>query len=448
MTHPVTSRVMVWLADTGDCKTKAWHIGCLICKKQGFKNVFGKFQAEPKLCNILRHANCDQHKAAVEKFEAEGEKVEDGLQQKEVPAMAVNYAHFIFQRTLLSTASSFSNFQSWVKSAQLTGANIPDGAIGPQVSRQLLAVMAGREREVTKKLLTHCAACALKQDGRGDAVAVDCKLVLWRWPPGLPTDPPIHGLKSLNNGKAPWVACRFAVLTELGADHGADALLHSFESVLSKHADDEEHLRSLAEKVRFLITDGARDELSAGRKFMAQYPSTKFHLVDECHTAMLALKKVLAADPEIELVERLLVSGKKPYSVAKWLSTSGIASSYFKDEERADAVAVLENLSWAMQRFDSRKRPLSRICLRLKQVFGCLASLAESKQKHASECKKLLESLSGPHTNRLVLAAMLADVAWEHSAWVHSGDYNDPCPVALEAAQEKFFLRCSSWDPL
>lgn len=122
MTHPVTSRVMVWLADTGDCKTKAWHIGCLICKKQGFKNVFGKFRAEPKLCNILRHANCDQHKAAVEKFEAEDEKVEDGLQQKEVPAMAVNYAHFIFQRTLLSTASSFSNFQSWVKSAQLTGA--------------------------------------------------------------------------------------------------------------------------------------------------------------------------------------------------------------------------------------------------------------------------------------------------------------------------------------
>jgi len=113
---------MVWLADTGDCKTKAWHIGCLICKKQGFKNVFGKFRAEPKLCNILRHANCDQHKAAVEKFEAEDEKVEDGLQQKEVPAMAVNYAHFIFQRTLLSTASSFSNFQSWVKSAQLTGA--------------------------------------------------------------------------------------------------------------------------------------------------------------------------------------------------------------------------------------------------------------------------------------------------------------------------------------
>lgn len=441
--HPVTGRVVVWLSDTGDAKKKSWHIGCLLCQGQGFKNVFAKFQAQPKLCNILRHAECDQHKEAVEAFQSRGEKVdgEPEPETRELEKYAVGYCHFIFQRTLLATGSSFTSFPKWIQSAQLSGADIPHGAIGDAVSRQLLQTMADRERQVNMKLFAHCSAAGLQQDGRGDAVAVTCKMVLWRWPPGLSTDPPVHGVLSLNNGKAPWIVCRVAALTELKADRGADALLDSLESTLCKHSQDENNLKDIAGKIWFVTTDGAADELSAGRKFMNKHRNVRFHFTDECHTAMLALKKVLSADPEIEEVERLLVSGKRPYSVAKWLSTSDICAAHFKDEERADAVSVLENLSWAMQRFDSRKKPLARICLRLQQVFGALASVAESKHKMAADARKLLESLSGDHTNRLVLAAMLADLCWEHSAWVHFGDFTDPCPVALEAAQDKFFLR-------
>ena len=266
-------------------------------------------------------------------------------------------------------------------------------------------------------------------------------MLLWQWPAGLPRDPPISGVQSLNSGKGPWVVSRIAALTELGSDHGSEALYQSFESACNRYATDPADLELLKAKLHFVTTDGAADELAAGRRMQASYPNMFFHATDECHTAMLALKKVLAADPEIEETERLLVSSKNPPSLAKWLSTSGVASSYFKEHERMDCVQVLESLSFALQRFDSRKKPLSRISMRLQQAFGALASVAESRHKHAPEAKRTLEALSGQNSSRLVLAAMLADVTWEHSYWVHSGDYNNPSPVDLQQAEERFFLR-------
>ena len=105
-----------------------------------------------------------------------------------------------------------------------------------------------------------------------------------------------------------------------------------------------------------LVTVGASDELAAGSFASRSLPHLAFRL-DESHSAM---KKVLKADPEVQKTEELLVCGQE--SVSKFRKTSGTAKSLLQAAEMEDAVGVLFLSSWAMQRFDSKKKPLARVC--------------------------------------------------------------------------------------
>ena len=51
-------------------------------------------------------------------------------------------------------------------------------------------------------------------------------------------------------------------------------------------------------------------------------------------------------DPEIGAVDKLLVTGKKPYSLAKFLSTSDVFREKFGDAQQAEGVAFLKNFGW------------------------------------------------------------------------------------------------------
>ena len=119
----------------------------------------------------------------------------------------------------------------------------------------------------------------------------------------------------------------------------------------------------------------SRAVLAAGSFASRKLPHLAFRLVDESQSAMLLLQKVLMADPEVHKTEELLVSGQE--SASKFLTTSGIAKSLSQAAEMEDAVGVLFSLSWAMQRFGSRKKPLAKVCQRLRQVFSTLAKAAE-----------------------------------------------------------------------
>ena len=85
MKDPASGQKVSWLSDNGDKKDKPWHLGCVLCHRHGFKNAFGKFQANPKLGNILRHSESSQHVMAVSKHHADDAENDSKTQQKTWP---------------------------------------------------------------------------------------------------------------------------------------------------------------------------------------------------------------------------------------------------------------------------------------------------------------------------------------------------------------------------
>ena len=75
-------------------------------------------------------------------------------------------------------------------------------------------------------------------------------------------------------------------------------------------------------------------------------------------------------DTEVATVEQLLLSGKKPPSLSKFMSTSLRFRRRFKEEQQAECLQVLEHMGWAPQRFTSKAlRLLGPMALRLRDFF-------------------------------------------------------------------------------
>ena len=56
----------------------------------------------------------------------------------------------------------------------------------------------------------------------------------------------------------------------------------------------------------------------------ATFPRLAFHAWDESHSAQALLRNSMREDPEITITDSLLVTRKKPPSLAKFLSTSTV----------------------------------------------------------------------------------------------------------------------------
>ena len=67
------------------------------------------------------------------------------------------------------------------------------------------------------------------------------------------------------------------------------------------------------------------------------------------------------------------MTGKKPYSLAKFLSTSMVFRKTVGDAQRVeDDIAFVQNFGWAPQRFNSRARPYARESRRWKVIFNAV----------------------------------------------------------------------------
>ena len=333
---PRTQRPISWLYDTPNPDRDFWHIGCTICNRAGKTGPFAKCQAEPKRSNIERHGKCDGHKAAVAQHVAqvrneENPDVEDGkdLAFSSSP-LAVGYSHIMFQRVLIKTGSSFLSFKDWLKTAQLSGADVPTGAFGNKVSAQLTEVMAMQELAVTQKLFEAASVAAVIQDARDDKVPVLLKLVLWNWPRGLPRHEgklPAGVTAFGPKGGAPWVGVRVATVGT------AAEKSEGLSIAVAKASLDEAKADINKRKVRFVVTDGAFDALSYADAAVAELPNCRFHSEDESHGAMTILKHAMKGDEEIAATDALFVSGKNPYSLAKFMGTSSHFARLFQAEQ-------------------------------------------------------------------------------------------------------------------
>ena len=294
----------------------------------------------------MRHKTSPQHIAALAHFAGKAHAAHDDTaisgadnssdDERKQPC-AVGYSHVLFQRMLVESGGSFTQFPKWLATARLTGADVPGGAEGRKVSKQLCQVMAERETHVTTKLLDSCARAGLAQDARGPFALTLFKLVLWQWPRGLSrgktgTFLPC-GVVSLNSGNAPWVATRIAAVAE-GKDKAA-----LLEDAVAKNSSSDTQFLANLKKPGSLATDGAFDALSAGaRANSAGNLHLPFRTADESHTGILVLKHALQCDDEVREAERLICSGKDPKSLSRFLKNSSHLANGLQAAEQADCL--------------------------------------------------------------------------------------------------------------
>ena len=364
-------------------------------------------------------------------------------------AHTIGYRAFLFSRVLLETKGTFRNFEQW-SAAAVTG----DSAAASVASRwqctRRLKTIAEYERLVTQSFLKAGTAHRLQADGLDRTYQVEIGTVLWRFPASLRYFQDHCGrfpwLTSLGD-KGPWLVERVIGMHEFPDDMGTDAKVSMLESCVRRAAvsvsadlnvDLHSHIR---QNVRVWTSDGA--DRDVGLAATGPFPNLAFHAWDESHSAGRLLQNALKDDPEIGAVDKLLVTGKKPYSLAKFLSTSGVFRKKFGDAQQAEGVAFLRNFGWAPQRFESRAKPYARECRRWNAIWTSVAAEAASASDKGRKelAESFLSELGGEYSRRLLLAGFLADLAAEHYAWVASGDKANPDTTTVVARAESFCRR-------
>ena len=148
-------------------------------------------------------------------------------------------------------------------------------------------------------------------------------------------------------------------------------------TVKNAAGDPDDFEDSIAGKVMFDAKDNASDETLCSQTAKAVFK----HMIDfgdTTHTMQLIIKHATAGEPEVKLVEEVLLTNKKPHkSVSGLLRDSSAARSSFTEEQEQQAEAVLRHLSWSPQRMSSRHKPYGRASLRPGALFAFLATRAE-----------------------------------------------------------------------
>ena len=265
---------------------------------------------------------------------------------------------------------------------------------------------------------------------------VEIGAVLWTFPAALEpvrADLAKSGCISCLGARGPWVAERLIGMHEFPSEMNLEGKASMVEDAVRSatlgtdgEVDTELH-QHILRGTRVWTSDGADLDVGHALAEDGRFSSLVCHAWDESHSAGRLLASALKHDQEVLEVDRLLVTGKKPYSLAKFVSTSDVFRKKFTDAQVAASVAFVRNFGWAPQRFQSRARPYARETRRWHAIWSAVAAEADGKDaKRRALALHLLSSLSGPNSMRLLLGGMLADLSAEHYSWVATGDKANP----------------------
>ena len=168
---------------------------------------------------------------------------------------------------------------------------------------------------------------------------------------------------------------------EMGLD-GKVTMVEAAVRDLAREQDgtiDVDLHQRVSQRVRVWTSDG--QDRDVGLALSKPFPRMAFHARDESHSAGRLLLHALRHDAEIKLVDELLVTGKKPYSLAKFLSTSDVFRKKVGDAQAEQDVAFVRNFGWAPQRFQSRARPYARAARRWGAIWSAVAEEASSTNR-------------------------------------------------------------------
>ncbi len=191
--------------------------------------------------------------------------------------------------------------------------------------------------------------------------------------------------------------------------------------------------------------------------FLKRYQSTLRVVVpwmgasDGADLVSQVLEHAVRDHEEAKLIDGLLVSGcaaaptlnfgKKPTSLAKFLSQSEVFKKRCSEAQRLSAINLCVEFGYAPQRYASRSRPLSRESRRWAPIWDSLAAEASGNGPRAQLARFFLEELGGTNSHRLLFGGMLTDIAVEHYQWIAGGGQGNPDPSHACSGHDLFMQR-------
>ena len=414
-TNPVTLKKDTWLG----AAENGWGV-CLICAayrgrrcRSDFGRGVGNFR---RLANILRHAACKEHQQAEDAWK-ERVRAEGSHQGAETFSEAATAApgapvfdrkEFPFRsgraviatRALLETSSSFRSFDVW--RSVLLGDERADVGSSFQC-RQLVSTMAQYEKLVTQRIIKEGVVFRLSADGLDRTYQVELGTVLWSMPKALDfllSYGTNAGWLEQLGPNGPWIVERLIGMREFPRGMDCDGKATMIEDCVRRacqtaggELDVKLHKHVRAE-TRAWCSDGA--DLDVPLAASSTFPGLTFHAWDESHSAQALLNNSIKQDAEITETESLLVTRKKPPSLAKFLSTSTVFRNTVGLQQQDSDIAFVKNIGWAPQRFNSRARPLARESQRWDIIFKALGEESQGgNQDRRILARGILEGLGG-----------------------------------------------------
>ena len=375
--HPVSGKKETWLA------FKNGFAVCLICASHSKQAASAKSKYASGQGNLLRkdsilqHGRSGEHTAAhqamMQRLRATDSRgppgtvaIFDGLEPAEsaraesaraekptahrvvtrTPLTTTGCRAVIAARAMLETSSSFDSIDVWL--GALTSGD-REALESSWHTKRLVMAMAQYERIQTHRLLKEGAVFRLAADGQERTYQVEIGTVLWSFPASLQQFCR-HGqqdgwLQELGP-RGPWVVERIIGMREFPQDMNSDGKVAMIEDCVRRacqspggHIDVKLHQHVCAQ-TRAWCSDGA--DLGVATAASASFPGLKFHAWDESHSAQRMCSNAMVDDDEITTTDKLLVTGKKPYSLAKFLSTSMVFRKKMGDAQLADEVSFVK----------------------------------------------------------------------------------------------------------
>ncbi len=209
--------------------------------------------------------------------------------------------------------------------------------------------MAQYEKDLTHRLLRDGAVFRLQADGLERTYQVEIGTVIWSLSSDLEhvlTHGERAGWLEVLGPRGPWIVERIIGMQEFPQRMDCDGKVTMLEACVrraclsaSGEVDTKLH-QHVRDQTRVWCSDGA--DLQVPMTASASFPGLVFHAWDEAHSAQRLCANAMTDGDEVSITDQLLVTGKKPYSLAKFLSTSMVFRKTMTNAQLADSVAFVK----------------------------------------------------------------------------------------------------------
>ena len=188
---------------------------------------------------------------------------------------------------------------------------------------------------------------------------------------------------------------------------------------------DELLERHILEHIVFYVSDGDSATQLSGhmlhrdsqRAALAdKLPNLRVVIRDRAHSSRHLNEHSFAADPVLQLLLQTAVL--KPHSIARQIKDSQPLRGIFVREarnqaSRDDLIAVVTDMSFAPQRFDSLQKPLGRIVLNLEALLSYCNLVVRERGPTSLDGQGCISFLDSLTEENVILLGMMADASDE-----------------------------------